>query len=197
MAKYTYLVVHCSDTYPAFVLSKAILEEWHKAPREENGKVIYLGKKYRNRESLPDDYLNGKSIRNLWGRGWDRLGYRELIHRDGSVEVITPHNEDGWITNEEMTWGATGFNGNGVHICLEGGRPSRPLSQPTMKGAEVILYTIPQLESLTDYIIVECATHPDIKILGHYMVTSIKNCPNFDMYEYLKKIGREEFIYKP
>jgi hypothetical protein len=197
MAKYQYLVIHCADTFPSFPLSKEILEEWHKGPLGKNGKVIYLGKEYPNRASLPDDKINGKSVNELFGRGWDRCGYRELLHRDGAVEVITPHNEDDWITNEEMTWGATGFNGNGVHICLEGGRLSKPYPQPPMKGAEIILYEPQQLEALLNYVLVETANHPQIKVAGHYMLTNQKNCPNFDIEEYLKKIGREEFCYKP
>jgi N-acetylmuramoyl-L-alanine amidase len=198
MANYQFLVIHCADTYPSFVLTKEILDEWHKGPRDEKGQVVYLGKYYPNRESLPDDYINGKSVKTLYGRGWDRDGYSELIHRDGSVEVITPHNDDDIITNEEMTWGATGFNGNGRHVCLEGGRPPKPMTpQPPMKGAEEILYTPQQLEALTNYVLIETANHPQIKVAGHYMLTNMKNCPNFDVREWLKEIGREEFCYKP
>lgn len=197
MAKYRLLVIHCADTYPAFVLSKAILEEWHMGPRNEpNGRVVYLGKTYEDRDSLPDDLINGSPVRILHGRGWDRLGYRDLIHRDGSIENLTEFNADDVITNNEMTWGAAGFNSRSAHICLEGGRLSPPQVQPIMKGAETLLYTYDQLESLKNYLLLELARHSMIKIAGHYMLTNYKNCPNFDVYEYLRKIGRSNFSYK-
>jgi len=197
VAKYQYLVIHCADTYPSFPLSKDILREWHMGPLDKDRKVVYLGKEYTNRASLPPEMINFKPVSTLFGRGWDRCGYRDLIHRDGETELITPHNDDDWITNEEMTWGATGFNGNGVHICLEGGRVSKPMPQPPMKGAEVILYTPLQMEALLNYVLIETANHPQIKVAGHYMLTNKKNCPNFDVAEWLKKIGRSEFCYKP
>jgi len=197
MAKYLYLVIHCADTYPAFPLSKEVLEEWHKGPRDENGQIVYLGKYYPNRESLPDDYINGKSIKVLYGRGWDRLGYRDLIHRDGTIENLTPYEDDDEITSSEMTWGQPGFNADGVHVCLEGGRMPMPQPQPPMKGAEELLYTPQQLDSLLNYVLAETGNHPQIKVAGHYMLNNQKNCPNFDVAVWLKKIGRESFCYKP
>jgi N-acetylmuramoyl-L-alanine amidase len=198
MSKYQFLVIHCADTYPSFPLSKEVLEEWHKGPRDEaNGTVVYLGKTYPNRSALPADLINFKPVNSLVGRGWDRLGYRDIIHRDGSTENITDFTDDDEITSAEMTWGQPGFNANGVHVCLEGGRISKPYAQPPMKGAEVILYTPDQLEALLNYVLIETANHPQIKVAGHYMLTNIKNCPNFDVAEWLKKIGRSEFCYKP
>lgn len=197
MAKYRLLVIHCSDTYPSFVLTKEILEEWHKGPRDEpNGRVVYLGRTYENRESLPADLINFKPVNSLHGRGWDRLGYRDLLHRDGSVENLTPFVDDDVITNNEMTWGATGFNSRSVHICLEGGRMPKPQPQPPMIGAEKLLYSREQLDTLLDYLLIELNHHSTIKIAGHYMLTNLKNCPNFDVYEYLRKIGRANYSYK-
>jgi hypothetical protein len=179
------------------VLSKGVLEEWHMGPRNEpNGRVVYLGKTYEGRETLPNDYINGQLISYLHGRGWDRIGYRDLIHRDGSIENLTNFIDDDVITNNEMTWGAAGFNSRSVHICLEGGRLSKPQTQPPMKGAEVLLYPPEQLESLKNFILYELANHSTIKVAGHYMLTNLKNCPNFDVYEYLRKIGRANYSYK-
>jgi hypothetical protein len=198
MAKYQFLVIHCSDTYPSFPLSKEILKEWHMGPcNNPDGTVTYLGKIYHNRLALPHDIINGKEISQLQGRGWDRFGYRDLIYRDGSVENITPFVDDDEITSSEKTWGQPGYNYNGVHVCLEGGRVNKPLTQPPMKGSEVILYTEAQIEALLNYVLTETGYHKQIKVAGHYQLNNQKNCPNFDIPEYLKKIGRSEFCYKP
>lgn len=198
MAALKYIIIHCADTYPSFPLSKEVLEEWHKGPRDSNGKVIYLGKEYPNRASLPPDLINGKPISTLFGRGWDRLGYTFLFHREGGVETLTPNDGDDFITNSEMTWGATGFNANGIHVCLEGGRVSKPTPQPKFKGGEVVLFTPAQLEDLEKFLVVSTVHHPQVEILGHYQTPGAgKTCPNFDVPEYLKLINLAKFAYKP
>lgn len=196
--KYQLLVIHCSDTPPAMVVSKEILSEWHKSPRDDpDGTVTYLEKNYPNRAALPNDFFNGKSIKSLSGRGWSRLGYRDIIHREGVIENITPFVDDDIITNDEVTWGAVGVNLKSVHVCMEGGRLAYPYIQPPLKGAEVILFTEVQLEVLLNYVLVECANHPQIRVAGHSQLTNQKNCPNFDVTEWLKKINREDFAYRP
>lgn len=197
MGKLAHIVIHCADTYPSFELNKAILDQWHQGPRDEMGQVVYKGRRYPSRASLPDDKIGGKSIKLLWGRGWDRDGYTKLFHRDGSVEEITPNNGDDDITNAEITWGATGFNTNSIHVCLEGGRSEKTKPQPAMKGAEDLLYTPEQMKSLTDYLLSVIADHPHIKIAGHYMLTSQKSCPSFDVSAYLLKINKSEYCFKP
>lgn len=196
MGEYKFLIIHCAATYPEFVLSKEVLDEWHKGPRDnQGGTVTYLGKTYQDRFSLPHDKLNGKPILNMHGRGWDRYGYRDIIHRDGAIENITPFTDDNWITNSEMTWGATGINKYSVHICLEGGL-LHGRTVPFNK-AEIVLYTLDQLEALENYILVETARHPQIKVAGHYQFTKEKKCPNFNVPLYLKSINRAQFAYKP
>ena len=58
----------------------------------------------------------------MQGRGWDRLGYYAIIHRDGKLEVLTPNNLDNEITPDEMTWGVAGINSEAIHVVLEGGK---------------------------------------------------------------------------
>ena len=58
MGKLKYYVIHCAETYPETIVTKEVLDEWHKGPRNNpDGTVTYLGKVYPNRFQLPRDLL--------------------------------------------------------------------------------------------------------------------------------------------
>jgi N-acetylmuramoyl-L-alanine amidase len=124
------------------------------------------------------------------GRGWDRLGYSDIIHRDGEVENVTPYNEDDVITNSEMTWGATGVNSVARHISLEGGKIKDPLT-----GEFLQCFTPEQESSLVAYIYGFLARHPNAKIAGHSAFAQ-KSCPNFNVPKFLRDHEiKDKFIY--
>ena len=190
MAELKYLFIHCADTHPSFKLSKGILDQWHMGPLDVYKKTIftgvkYLGKMYDDRKYLPNDFIDHRPIQELHGRGWDRDGYADLLHRDGSIENITPYDGDDWVTSKEMTWGATGFNSTGRHLCLEGGRTqgNKSLVRPFSE-----LFTDAMFTTLTGYINQFLKDHPGDKIGGHYMISS-KTCPNFLLPEFFKNAG--------
>jgi len=185
MAELKLLVIHCADTHPNYKLSKGILQQWHMGPKDINDKtkligVKYLGDTYDDRKYLPDDYIDMRPIQELHGRGWDRLGYSDMIHRDGSIENLTPYNADDWVSSDEMTWGATGYNSTGRHIVLEGGRTldNKSLVKPFSE-----LFTDAMFTSLVSYVKQFIKDHPGDKIAGHYMLSK-KTCPNFLIEEF-------------
>jgi len=186
MGKLNTLCVHCTDTPASMTVSKAILEQWHKGPRDNaGGSVNYLGKKYNSRVDLPQETQGGIDIKKLKGRGWDRLGYSDLIHRNGAIENLTPYNEDNIVQANEMTWGASGINSNSRHIVLEGGWKSKGERAGIFNPYDI--YTSEQLKALKSYIIKFKQQHPEAKVIGHNEVSG-KTCPNFDVQSFLTKL---------
>lgn len=188
MAKLSLLVGHCAATRPNYKLTKRILESWHKGPLDivEN-KIItgvrYLGKTYSSRDLLPAEFLNGKPIKDLEGRGWDRYGYADLLLRNGDIENITPYDDDDWITNKEMTWGASGINSISRHFCLVGG-----LDQNGDNGIFPFhkIFTDAQFTTMIGYIEQFLKDHPETMVAAHYNYTDKKTCPNFPFYDTLR-----------
>ena len=128
------------------------------------------------------------------GRGWSKVGYSDLFKRNGHIEQLNEYNEDEWITSDEITNGAKGFNGTSRHICLAGGMDK---NGDVIFGDFFDLYTDAQFVSLQDYIKRFLGIHPDCEVLGHYQVNSHKDCPGFDVPEYLRLICiSEENIFE-
>jgi len=192
MGKLTYIVIHCSDTPPQMKVTREMIESWHKGPRyNPDNTITYMGRTYYANSELPNDYLNGKPIHKLIGRGWDRLGYSDIFHRDGRVENITEYNQDNIIDAKEMTWGAVGVNSISRHIVLVGGWRG---NMRTGRFPFFDIFSEAQFLSMDRYLRYNISLHPDIKIIGHYQVPGAnKTCPNFDVERFciLLKIPRE------
>ena len=109
------------------------------------------------------------------GRGWDRLGYSDIIHINGGLENLTPYNEDDFITSHEMTWGAAGVNSVSRHIVVVGGRTK------DNKRTMFDFMTKEQLHALLNYCRQFIDMHPNCTIAGHYYFSKFKTCPNFDV----------------
>jgi hypothetical protein len=170
-------------------VSKSDLEQWHKSPCDNNdGSVTYLGRRYKSRNDLPDHKINGRLVRLLTGRGWDRLGYSDKIDRDGMIDNLTPYNKDGIVDKKEITWGAVGINSISRHIVLVGGRKNAKLGSETSPFSE--LFTPEQFLSLSGYILDTIRKNPKIKIIGHRDVPNAnKTCPNFEVSRFCLLIG--------
>lgn len=118
-------------------------------------------------------------------RGWDRLGYSDMVHLDGSLENLTPFNQDDEVDSDEMTWGVAGKNSVSRHIVYVGG----------FKGVDT--RTSKQLSALATYYKYTVLRHPHILIAGHNQFSS-KACPSFDVPEFCRSIGIPETnIYDP
>lgn len=136
--------------------------------------------------------VDGEDIRH-WhtnpkpkGRGWSKVGYSDLLKRNGEIEQLVEYDEDQWVNSDEITNGAAGYNGVSRHICLVGGLDDSG-------NASFVdffdLYTDAQFVKLQDYIKRFLGVHPHCKVLGHYQVNNHKTCPGFDVRAYLKLIN--------
>lgn len=188
MGKLKYLCLHCSDTPPSMTVTKDMLLQWHEGPRDlDGGRVRYKGRNYPSRKALPDELLGGVPIAKMQGRGWDRLGYYAIIHRDGTKEVLTPNNLDDVITPDEMTWGVAGINSEAIHVVLEGGKGA--LSEFLQH------FTTAQDEELFAFCKLMILRHAGIVIIGHNQKAE-KTCPGFLVYDWLMDHGIESWGIK-
>jgi len=102
-------------------------------------------------------------------RGWNGIGYHELIHLDGWAEKGRQLNEVGAH--------AKGFNTRSIGLCLVGGKWHGDFADTFTKEQYVTLY-----ETLKSYI----DLFPDIKIIGHGKLPGhTKACPCFNVKDRL------------
>ena len=190
MGRISQYMIHCTDTPPHLRVNKRLLRRWHMAPRrEKDGTFVYKGKRY---EKLK--YANLEDLhRRVEGRGWDRLGYHKLIHRDGTVEVITKIGDDNYLGNDEMTWGCAGQNDNAYHVALVGGRTKENKS-PKKDAKFLDIFTYQQFIAIQDDIKSFLGKHEHVKVSGHYFFDKRKRCPNFDVRELAELLDLNEFL---
>lgn len=186
MGKLDYLWIHFSATPEGRHVDKDDVEQWHKGPRDNSdGSVTYLGKRYESRDDLPDEKINGKLICNLHGRGWRGYGYNDIMLLDGSIQNLTPFNQDGEVDPWEVANGVKGYNGRSRHLCYIGGLREEVIDdhwEPADTRTERQLYS---LEVYVRYMIMR---HPNIKVGGHNQVSK-KPCPGFNTVEWLESLG--------
>ena len=114
------------------------------------------------------------------GRGWDRVGYSDLIALNGSLVNLTIFNQDNLIELHEMTWGAKGINSMSRHVVYVGGVDD--------KGKPKDTRTCEQKAALKTYVEYMILRHPNIKVAGHNQFSQ-KACPSFDVQAWLKTIN--------
>lgn len=151
MAKLQYLVLHCTATAENRAVSSDEIRRWHTSPVSKGG------------------------------RGWNQVGYTDMIHLDGRVERLVDNNEDASVDPWEITNGAKGYNSISRHIVYVGGCAA---DGKTPKDTR----TSSQKESLEKYVKNFHRRFPDVKIIGHREVAA-KACPSFDVQKWLKEIG--------
>ena len=176
MAELKYYLVHCTDTPPKMHVSDKRLSRWHMCPKKlPDGKIKYKGEIYKSLAEAPIQPLH----KNGWGNGWDRYGYWKIIHRDGSKTYLTQIDDDNFITNDEMTWGAAGVNANAVHVALEGGRLENG-ERPVGLVDFFDLFTYDQWHEISKDMQDFKKLHQNIIFDGHNRF-SRKLCPGFDV----------------
>lgn len=129
----------------------------------------------------PSMDVNGNDIR-AWhkARGWKKVGYSDLIHRDGTIENLVPYDDDEVVEDDEITNGAKGYNGISRHVCLAGGVDAY--------GNPENNFTDAQKQSLVTYISNFKTLHPSCAVIGHNEVAA-KACPSFDVQEFMRSYG--------
>lgn len=125
--------------------------------------------------------VTGDMIRSwhIIGNKWSRVGYSDLIKRDGTIENLTPYDNDDIVEFSEYTFGAKGYNLISRHICLAGGRDEKGESKIFDDFFEI--FTETQFITLRNYCRQFNKDYPDCKIVGHNHF-STKSCPNFNVY---------------
>ena len=112
-----------------------------------------------------------------------------MIMIDGSVESLTPHNEDEIVDAWELTNGVAGMNSISRHIVYVGGCDMDMNPKDTR--------TVEQKAELFHYVKRMVELHPDILIAGHNQFAN-KACPSFNVPKWLSEVGiPEKNIYKP
>jgi N-acetylmuramoyl-L-alanine amidase len=193
MAKLDYLFIHSTATPEGRKVTREDIEQWHRSPRNNrDGSVTYLGRKYKSRDDLPEEKLNGRWIHNLNGRGWRGLGYNDLLLADGSLENLTPFNQDAEVDPWEIANGVAGFNGRSRHLAYVGGLREEVIDdhwEPADTRTPNQLY---HMEVYVRYMIMR---HPHIQVGGHNQVAK-RACPCFDVPEWLESINiKQKNIY--
>jgi N-acetylmuramoyl-L-alanine amidase len=169
MAKLDYLVIHCTDTPAGRKITDKDIRRWHMGDKAQGH------------------------------RGWDRVGYSDMIYLDGSLINLTPFNQDNKIDPWEMTWGAKGVNARSRHIVYVGGQRRTVVRDDAGEVPHVVrcdTRTVSQQDTMAVYIRYMIKRHPDIQIAGHYHFAS-KPCPSFDVEKWLEGLGiPEKNIYR-
>lgn len=142
--------------------------------------IIHCTATPEGREVTKQDILDWHTARKPRGRGWRKAGYTDLIKLDGTIENITPFNQDDDVDGFEVANGARGLNGMSRHVAYAGGTDRNGNPEDTR--------TDEQLDTLEAYVLVMIARYPDIKVLGHNQVSS-KACPSFGVPDWLEDIG--------
>lgn len=123
------------------------------------------------------------------GNGWSKVGYTDMIHIDGSLENLTPFDQDDNVEAWELTYGARGINSISRHIVYVGGKSKNLREAEDTRTAE-------QHDALRIYCLYTILRHPDILIAGHNQF-STKACPSFNVPCFLQEIGiPEKNIYR-
>jgi len=125
---------------------------------------------------------------HLQGRGWDRLGYSDMVHLDGKLENLTAYDDDDQVESHEITWGATGINSISRHIVYVGGVDMKLKPKDTRTEAQKL--------TLEKYVKDAIKRYPWIKVAGHNQFAS-KACPSFDVRTWANSIGIPSKNIKP
>ena len=145
-----YLVIHCTATPEGREVSADEIRRWHTAPKAAGG------------------------------RGWNQVGYTDMVHLDGSVERLVRNNEDMQVDAFEITNGAKGYNAIARHVVYVGGVDATGKAKDTRTEA--------QRNALAAYVRDFHARFPQVRIIGHNEIAT-KACPSFNVQQWLKSIG--------
>lgn len=140
--------------------------------------IIHCTATPEGRSITPQTVKNWHTFPKPAGRGWDRVGYSDLILLDGTRHQFVKHNSDKWIDEKEITNGVEGINSISRHICYVGG-----LSADKKQGKDTL--TDAQSRMLSSIIAEVLAYNPDVLIAGHNQFSN-KMCPSFWIPDFLR-----------
>lgn len=129
----------------------------------------------------PDMDVGAKEI-DLWHRqrGFLKIGYHAVIRRDGTIESGRPLDQPGAHVAR--------FNDRSLGVCLVGG-----CKRVTVDGKKVLAtennFTPQQFTALTGLLKQWHAKYPLARIVGHRDLDSGKDCPSFDVSDWLATVN--------
>lgn len=142
--------------------------------------VIHCTATPNGRWVSPEDIIKWHTAKPPRGRGWDRVGYSDLILLDGKVHDFVVENEDENVDSWELTYGVAGINSISRHICYVGGLDDKTFVPKDTR-------TIQQRIAMEDVVNKIIKLHPNIKVAAHYNFAR-KACPSFDVVDWCKQI---------
>ena len=145
MKELRYLIIHCTATPEGRAVSSDDIRLWHTGSKSQGH------------------------------RGWNQVGYSDIVHLDGLIENLVEYDCDNWVQSNEITNGAGAYNSVSRHIVYVGGMNKE------YTAAKNTL-TDSQFRSLHNYIKDFIEKHPDIIVIGHNQVHA-KACPSFNVYD--------------
>jgi hypothetical protein len=188
MGVYKYLFIHCTATVEGKEITPDHIERMHKGAKDlPGGKVQFNNKTYSSRKALPNVEVGGVLASRSNGRGWDRLGYSMLFTENGNEFILTEQNDDLWLENKEITYGAGNFNSVSKHFVYAGGLLKETYTREDGKTRHYFANTMTPIQELAflDAIRKEIRINPNVKIIGHNQ-TANKGCPCFDVRLWLE-----------
>lgn len=103
--------------------------------------------------------------------GWSKPGYRHFVDIYGITwDLVSGYDFDNYISYNEITYGARGYNSNSIHIAYDGG----------FNGMDT--RTKEQKQSLAFLISMYTKIYPDIIVIPHYYLNPNKQCPSFNVF---------------
>jgi len=122
-------------------------------------------------------------------KGWSRPGYSDIIELDGKLVNVKNWDQDDMVGQWEYTFGVHGstlMNRNARHVCYIGGVKKDNINIPKDTRTKA------QLKTMELYIKFNLLRNPKLVIAGHNQV-QIKGCPSFNVPDYLKSIGVDDY----
>ena len=110
-------------------------------------------------------------------RGWSDNGYHYIICRDGVIEYGRDLDKDGDI-DEETGAHAFGWNAHSIGICLVGGADAQGHGEANFTSAQMV--------ALAAWLVAKREEYPGVVVMGHRDTGAKKDCPSFDVSEWLK-----------
>ena len=119
----------------------------------------------------PDMDIGAKRIRK-WhlDNGWSDIGYHYVIRRNGAIENGRHPDAKGAHVK--------GYNSTSLGICLVGGVDKHQNAENN--------FTAYQFDALKELLKTVWRMYPAVQIVGHRDLDNKKECPSFDVEEWLE-----------
>lgn len=124
--------------------------------------------------------INSHMLSPPHGKGWDKVGYSDVIHLDGTITNLTPFNEDGRVEEWNLSHNGQNIYSLARHIAYVGGVSKDGFnSENTMTEEQQITFDI--------YLKYMLRRYPNLLIVGHGELSG-KSCPGFNVSSYCESI---------